>query len=155
MRRLSLQTLVVVCLVVFAGCATTGQTTTTASPTATTQAATATTTATTTAPATTQPTTVPRAERVPFVLENEAHSSKSVYLVISNESTVVYNDTVDLDAGAKRHVATLTGQENTYDVTATMNGSSFERPVTLNAGLLQSGITINESEEFEYSYVIN
>ncbi|QOS13898.1 uncharacterized protein HfgLR_23565 (plasmid) [Haloferax gibbonsii] len=92
---------------------------------------------------------------MPFVLENEAHSSKSVHLVISNESTVVYNDTVALDAGAKRQVATLTGQENTYDVTATMNGSSFERPVTLNAGLLQSGITINESEEFEYSYVIN
>ncbi|WP_042665503.1 hypothetical protein [Haloferax sp. ATB1] len=92
---------------------------------------------------------------MPFVLENEANSNKSVHVVISNESTVVYNDTVALGPGATRHVATLTGQENTYDVTATMNGSSFERHVTLNAGLLQSGITINESEEFEYSYIVN
>ncbi|WP_042666364.1 hypothetical protein [Haloferax sp. ATB1] len=92
---------------------------------------------------------------MPFFLENEANSSKSIHLAISNESSVVYNDTVVLDAGAKRHVATLIGQENTYDITAAMNGSSFERHVTLNAGLLQSGVTINESGEFEYSYVIN
>lgn len=150
MQRMPLQTLVVACLVILAGCATTGQTTTTApTTTATTQTSTATTVTAT------ETTTVPQADSVPFVLENKDNSSHSVHLVIRNESSMVYNDTVALNAGAKHEVATLTGQGNTYHVTAKLNGSSFERNVTLNAGLLQSGITINESGKFEYSYIIN
>lgn len=151
MSRFALRTIVVVCLVLLAGCAGDGQTTTSTSTTAATSD-----TSTTMAPTTTaQTTTVVRADSVPFSLENTDNESHTIHLLINNESNVIYNDTITLDADSKQHVTTFTGQGNTYYVVATMDNASFEKNVPLNAGLLRSGITINESGQFEYSYLIH
>jgi|AntDeeMetagen192_2_1112575.scaffolds.fasta_scaffold07098_4 uncharacterized lipoprotein YajG len=140
MSRQALQVLVVAALLAFAGCTAGGQTATTT---------------TTTATPTTSQTTVPQAECVPFSLENEDDASHSVHLVVSNGSEVVYDDAVTIAPGTERQVTTLTGQGTTYQIEATMDGATFERNVTLNPGLLESGVAVNESGAFEYVYLVN
>ncbi|WP_232701137.1 hypothetical protein [Halobacterium wangiae] len=145
MSRQALQVLAVTALLALAGCTTGGQTATT----------TTTPSSTTTATPTTVQTTVPQADRVPFSLENEDDESHTVHLVVSNGSEAVYNDTVTIAPGTQRPVTNLTGQGTTYHVVATMDGAAFERNVTLKPGLLESGVAVNESGAFEYTYLVN
>ncbi|WP_181685113.1 hypothetical protein [Halorhabdus salina] len=150
-----------VTVVAMAGCTTSAPTATqTPTPTATTtQAPTATMTptetATPTATTTSAPTTVPGGDDVPVVLSNVDDEGHTLRVSVTNDTTVLFNDTVTVDADADRTIATLHGPETTYRVQATMDGQSIDENVTLYPGFLESQIEINGSGSLEYTGLVN
>lgn len=158
MRRAALHSLVVVCLVVLAGCATGGQTTTSTSPPT---ATTTTTDSSQPTTATTGQTTVPSGNRVPLSLSNRNSSAHNVTLVVTNgTTTTTFNGTIHLGpAGTpnatEQNVTLLSEQGTTYNITATTDEATLKTNVTLTYGVLEEQIDVTTSGDLEYREVIN
>ncbi|WP_199268308.1 hypothetical protein [Halorhabdus sp. CUG00001] len=156
--------LVVVGIVAIAGCATTSapttQTptaTTTATPTATptTAAPTATPATTETATTTSEPTTILDGDDAPVVLTNNDDERHTLRVSVTNESAVLFNETVTVEADAEQTIVTLQGPETTYRVQAALDGQSIDENVTLYPGFVESQIGIDDDGDLEYTTLVN
>ncbi|WP_135667650.1 hypothetical protein [Halorhabdus rudnickae] len=158
--------LLVVAIVAVAGCTATPApaetrtptVTETATPTATAASPTATTPTETPSPTpttTSDPTTVPDGDDVPVVISSIDDKRHTLHVSITNESAVLFNETVTVNAEAERTITTLRGPDTTYRIQATMDGKSIDENVTLYPGYLESQIRINDASGLEYASLVN
>lgn len=152
MSRLALPALAVALLLVSAGCATGGQPTTTTPGTTAASPSTTKTTPTTTSG---RVTTLPDTRALPFSVRNDGDANRTVRVRTAANGSVVHEETVTLAPGDERRVYMLTGYGHTYRIMATTQNATLSRNVTVQRGLLRSGVVVNATGGLEYIYVVN
>ena len=88
-------------------------------------------------------------------MRNDGDANRTVRVRIAANGSVVHEEAVTLAPGDEHRVYTLTGYGRTYRVVATSGNATLSRNVTVQRGLLRSGVAVNATGGLEYTYVVN